>query len=537
MAVMLMLAMLANTITVFAQDSTPAASPTSAGDELTDIDCPNLGPSAPKDLTAGEDFTCAVLTVPKDHEEPDGPQIELFVIQLPSTSDDPAPEPIVFLAGGPGQAGNMQLAQFSNELPEPIASFSPLLETHDVVLIDQRGTGLSQPSLACPADLAMAATPEATPADQDAQPQAPSGAESPIDLYGDCDDALTDAGVDLTVFNTSQNAADIDALRQAIGADKVNLFGTSYGSWLAQVVMRDFPDAVSSVVLNSPVPPQSNLFAGQLTAFQGALDASQRGCDADPECAAAFPDLAAQLEQVVADLNAEPLTVTIEDPMSGESVDIPVDGSLFMFVVYQMHFIGPFVPLVAPLIASIAEGEDEGLVELLPVVLSTSAGISSGFYYSVICQDEVPFTSEDEVLAEAEEAGVSQLVIENGSGAVSTDVFELCADWELPASADTENEPVTSDLPTLIVTGVYDPITPNAYGEEILETLSNATLVESGVAGHDPLSSSGTCGVDVIISFVSDPEADLDASCLTDASPDFSPEAPSDGSPEASPES
>lgn len=534
LAVILMLAMLSAPIisAAAAQDSTPSGSPDTSGGELTDIDCPDLGPTTPKDLTANEDFTCAVLTVPADHAEPDGDQLELFVIRLPSESDDPAPEPIVFLAGGPGQAGSALLALFSNELPEPLASFVPLLETHEVVLIDQRGTGLSQPSLACPADLAMAATPEATP--EGAESQAPADPQSPADLYEDCDDALTDAGVDLTVFNTSQNAADIDALRQALDADAVNLFGTSYGSWLAQDVMRDFPDSVNSVVLNSPVPLQSNLFAGQLIAFQGALDASQRGCAEDPECAAAFPDLQAQLEQLVADLNAEPLTVTIEDPMSGQPAEIPVDGNLFLFVVYQMHFIGPLVPLVAPLIASVAEGEDQALAELLPVVLSASAGLSSGFQYSVICQDEIPFTSEEEVLAEAEEAGVSQLVIENG--AVSTDVFDLCADWELPASPSTENEPVTSDLPTLIVTGAFDPITPTSYGEELLPTLSNATLAESGAAGHDPVSSSGPCGVEVVIAFYADPGAELDTSCLTEAAPDFSPEAPAGGSPEASPE-
>lgn len=533
MTVML-LAMLSNTTAALAQDSTPVASP-GAASQLTDIECPDLGPSAPKDLTAGEDFTCAVLTVPEDHDEPDGPQLELFVIRLPSTSDDPAPEPIIFLAGGPGQAGNVQLVQFSNELPEPAASFTPLLETHDVVLIDQRGTGLSQPSLACPADLAMAATPEATPASQTAQPPTQLGAESAVDLYGDCDEALTDAGVDLTSFNTNQNAADIDALRQALGADTVNLFGTSYGSWLAQAVMRDYPDTVRSVVMNSPVPLQSNLFAGQLIAFQTALEASQSGCQTDPQCALAYPDLENQLAQVVAALNAQPLTVTIEDPMSGQPTDVPVDGSLFLFVVYQMHFIGPFVPLVAPLIASVAEGQGEGLAELLPVVLSATAGISHGFQYSVLCQDEVPFTSAEEVLAEAEDAGVSQFVIDNGT--VSTDIFDLCADWDLPASPPIENEPVTSDVPALIVTGVFDPITPTAYGEELLTTLPNATLVESGIAGHDPLSTSGACGVEVMQSFIVDPGAELDLSCLTTARPDFSPEPSSDeGTPAASPE-
>lgn len=536
MAVMLLLAMLSNTITVSAQDSTPVASPDAEG-QLADIDCPDLGPSAPRDLTAGEDFTCAVLTVPQDHGEPDGPHLELFVIRLLSTSEDPAPEPIIFLAGGPGQGGSSQLAQFSDELPEPIASYSSLLETHDVVLIDQRGTGLSRPSLACPADLAMTGTPEATPESQGGQAPSQFDPDNAIDLYGDCDEALTDAGVDLALFDTEQNAADIDALRQALEAEAVNLFGTSYGSWLAQAIMRNHPGTVRSVVLNSPVPPQSNLFAGQLIAFQSALDASQSGCKSDPQCILASPDLENQLARIVAELNARPLTVTIEDPMSGQPVDLTVDGSFFLFVIYQMHFIGPFVPLVAPLIAAVSEGEDAGLVELLPVLLSATAGISSGFYYSVICQDEVPFTSEEEVLAQAEAAGVSQFVIENGSGSASTGAFDVCADWNLPASPPIENEPVTSDVPALIVTGAYDPITPTAYGEELLTTLSNATLVESGIAGHDPLSTSGACGIDVMRSFLVDPEAELETSCLTTVSPDFSPELPAgEGTPAASPE-
>lgn len=536
MAVFLVLAMLSNTLVASAQGSTPPASP-DAGSELTDIDCPDLGPAAPEDLVAGEDFTCAVLNVPENHEEPDGAQLELFVIRVASSSENAAPEPIVFLAGGPGQGGSTQLVQFSSEVPAPFSSFAQLLETNEVVLIDQRGTGLSQPSLACPADLAMSGTPEATPESQSGQASGQFEPESAIDLYGDCDEALTDAGVDLASFDTEQNAADIDALRQALGADQLNLVGTSYGSWLALEVMRDYPDTIRSVVLNSPVLPQSNLFAGQLIGFQTALDASQSGCQSDPRCALAYPDLDNQLAQVVAALNAKPLTVTIEDPVSGQQVDIPVDGSLFMFVIYQMHFIGPFVPLVAPLIASVAEGDDEGLAELLPVVLNASAGIATGFQYSVICQDEVPFTSEEDVLAEAEAAGVSELVIENGSLVNTTAVFDICADWGLPASEPTVNEPVTSDLPTLIVTGVYDPITPTAYGEELLTTLSNATLVESGSAGHDPLSTSGECGVAVMSSFIADPDAELASSCLTTARPDFSPEAPSgEGTPAASPE-
>lgn len=539
LAVMILLAMFPATNAALAQDATPVASPM-AGSQLSDIECPDLGPDIPEDLTPNEDFTCAVLTVPANHDEPDAGQLELFVVLLPSRSENPAPEPIIFLAGGPGQAGTVQLPQFSTELPEELASFAPLLDTHNVVLIDQRGTGLSLPSLACPADIVLAATPApgATPETQEGQPQTPGDPELALDLYGECDEVLTEAGVDLTLFNTSQNAADIDALREALGVDRANLFGTSYGSWLAQVVMRDYPEGIRSVVIDSPTPLQSNLFGGQAIGFQTALDASQEGCQADPVCALAYPDLDDQLAQVVTSLNAVPLVVTLEDPMSGESAEIPVDGTLFLAVVYQLHFIGPFVPVVAPLIASVAQGEDEVLADLLPIILTAGAGISSGFYYSVICQDEVPFTPLEEVYIDAEAAGVSELVIENSSEPTSTGAYEICAAWDLPASPAIANEPVTSNVPTLIVTGEFDPITPTAYGEQVVATLSNGTLVESGIGGHAPLSSSGECGVAVVISFLTDPTAELDSTCLTNARADFSPDQPAgEGTPAATPAS
>lgn len=314
-------------------------------------------------------------------------------------------------------------------------------------------------------------------------------------------------------------------MRRALGAESVNLAGTSYDSWLALAVLRDFPDTVRSVVLNSPVPPQGNLFAGQLVAFQMALDASMEGCERDPECAAAHPDLNLQLVQVVAELNAEPRIVTIEDPGTDRSADVPIDGDTLMFVIYQMHFHGQFIPLVAPLIASAAAGDDRVLAKLLPEVLQANASVSSiGFRYSVLCRDEVAFTSEAEVEAIAEQSGVTDLVIEHGSLASSTGIFDVCAAWDLAASPAIENEPVASDAPALIVTGTYDPITPTIYGDEVLATLPNATLVESGIAGHDPLSTSGQCGVSAMHRFLISPEEPLDTTCLTDGRTDFSPD-------------
>ena len=504
------------------QASSPAASPEATSQARIEPErCPFTKEQVPSDLVEGKNFRCGTLKVPADHAKPDGATITLLVTVITSTNMNPSANPFFVLAGGPGQGASDALGQFSKKVQPPIATWAPFLDSHDVVLVDQRGTGHSDPSLLCPADLTATPSPGVA-----VVPTATTEtAQTAVSAYGDCAKALIAEGADLSAFTTAQSAADLDSVRQALGAEQIDLVGTSYGTWLALEVMRDYPQVVHSAILNSPVPPQADLFLGRLIAFDESLTATFAGCEADPQCNAAYPKLDAQLSTTVAELNANPRTISYTDPTTGKKDSAPIDGNTFVDLVYQLDFIGPFIPLIAPLIGSVANGNDELMSQLLPILALSGEGIATGLYYSVMCQDEVPFISAQEIAAAAKAANVRPEIL---AGSVEDDVsgtFALCREWDLPASPAVENQPVSSDVPTLIVSGKFDPIIPHSYGEELAKTLPNSTLVQSPIAGHDPLSTSGSCGVEIASRFLTDPGAKVDASCMKKLKIDFSPPA------------
>jgi pimeloyl-ACP methyl ester carboxylesterase len=217
---------------------------------------------------------CGDLVVLADRSQPDGATLRLAVIRLPSTGPAPNPAPLVFLAGGPGQGASGALQLFTNaSLPD-----SALRENHTLLLIDQRGTGFSQPMLICPEVDALATRPDSgTISPQEAQ-------ERGFAAFAACRTRLLAEGVSLADYTTAENAADINDLRLALGYEQVDLYRVSYGSRLALTVMRDFPQAVRSVVLTSPLPPQADLLAGRGLAFNNALETLSATCANDPAC-------------------------------------------------------------------------------------------------------------------------------------------------------------------------------------------------------------------------------------------------------------
>ncbi len=234
----------------------------------------------------GETVDCGYLTVPADHADPRGPTIDLAVAILYAETDEPQPDPVVYLEGGPGG--------------ETITDFDswrgyPLLDDRDLVLFDQRGTGWSIPLLDCPAEIDEL-----------------DGAEYAAALAA-CRDELLAEGIDLALFDSRQSAADVEALRQALGYEQWNLYGISYGTRLALTVMRDYPEGVRSAVLDSVYPPQvytlEELASDELAGLESMFD----GCAADRACQAAYPYLEWDFYDVIDALDAEPMVVDYTD--------------------------------------------------------------------------------------------------------------------------------------------------------------------------------------------------------------------------------
>jgi pimeloyl-ACP methyl ester carboxylesterase len=241
-----------------------AVSPADAGytPNFTSSSCDFIVPG-------GRDVTCGYLTVPEDRTQPDGAAVRLHVAVFLSESGNPAPDPVVYLEGGPG-GEPLETLIFTFE-----DYFAPYLTERDVIIFDQRGTGLSEPSLACP-ELVEASLEYLDDVLSD---------EEEADVYlgamTDCRERLLADGVNLAAYNSRENAADLNDLRIALGYDEWNLYGISYGTKLALTTMRDFPEGIRSVVLDSAYPLQTSLIIDVPANMDRAFDTLFAGCAAD----------------------------------------------------------------------------------------------------------------------------------------------------------------------------------------------------------------------------------------------------------------
>ena len=232
-------------------------------------------------------------------------------------------------------------------------------------------------------------------------------------------------------------------------------------------------------------------------------------------------------EKVVAALNKKPMLLTFENPLTGKTERANADGATFTNLVYQLVFFNVTIAYIPPLITSVAHGESDVFSALVPELITSSEGMSLPLHYAVLCQDEIPYVDTDEVMQKVEDADGRQDVIDAEAGSMDM-YFEICDAWDLTPSGEISNEPVVSNIPTLIITGRFDPITPTFDGEALLDDLSNAVLVEIPTASHDPLDTSGTCGVGMVTAFLDHPRKDLDTSCVDDLTLDMSPDDDSD---------
>lgn len=514
---------------------TPAASPTSGvTPTFTEQACER---ELPKGVVEGTDAVCGTVTAPM-YPGTDRPEtVELAVIRMLATTDTPAAEPLLILNGGPGQSLDAVLPAFGADMP----LFAYMRDRQDVILFDQRGMGMSTPSLSCPFEQTasadeLEATPDATPVIPETTEE--YNAQMAVKLDG-CGATLSDGSIDLSAFTTTSNAADIDAIRIALGVDQVDLYGISYGSKLALAAVRDYPDSIRSTIIASPLPLEADVFSEQVIGFNDALLAVFDGCAADAECAATNPNLQESFLSSVEKLKANPLVASLTDPTTGDTIDMPVDASMYLQIVYLSVFVGSLTPLLPLLITTVEAGDASIIREIMLITLTVQGGVNNGVLLTYFCQEEAPFESEEAYNTAIADAGVMEPLADGTFSSIGMTMYGSCDAWEVEPADPIENEPVVSDEPILIMTGTYDPITPPRYGEEVAANFPNSTLIEFAAQGHDPASVANDCAPAIITGFLNDPAAEIDASCASTPA-DFSPEwlygAESDASPAASPE-
>ncbi|MEM7338933.1 MAG: alpha/beta fold hydrolase [Actinomycetota bacterium] len=459
---------------------------------------------------------CGTVTVPMNWETGEG-EVILSVAVFSSLAPEPAADPVVYLEGGPGGHALDTLYLSADDLLEP------LLERGDAVFFDQRGSGLSVPRLACPALTEYSRVVEDDPTIADDEIDARYS-----EIISTCAADLTAGGVDIASFTSIQNAHDVEAIRVALGYGRWNLYGISYGTRLGLEVLRQHPAGVRAAVLDSVYPPQVDSVAENPATFLDSFDAVVAACATEPACAA-DGDLAERFRALAAELDANPVNVEITaDWATGETDTVWADGSTLVTLMLGSLY-SPYQFTDLPeLVDQLEAGETAALSDYLSSDRNNEPFSTSGALYAFECNEEVAFSDRD-VVAAAVPADPFELQESfEYFGNLGESAFDLCeafAGWQ--PSEPYANESVVSSVPTLLMAGRFDPVTPVSWAEQAGETLDRSQLVVAPFDSHGV--SPGECGMTVLKAFLDQPGEPVDAACFDDESIAFlsAPEAPS----------
>ena len=403
--------------------------------------------------------------------------IRVFVARFHAKNPHPELAPIVFLDGGPGVHSLDWTVK-----TRPLEFVLQLAIDHELIMFDQRGTGHSEPALDCP----EVAQFDYSVLDKNSQSRVI--AQQYNAALRACHDRLIGQGINLAAYSTPASAADVNDLQHTLGYKTWNLYGVSYGTRLAQSMMSQFPQGIRSVVLDST-----------LVGLLGAPDFNRRspfnvlfdGCAKSQTCNAAYPNLPAVFDHLVKQLNQQPVLVSIQHPFTGQPYELLLTGDELQSGLFWGLYSTRRIPILPKLIFDAYKGDYIGLAQLAfenNVVLSDEY-ISQGMNLSVNCLDQ----------------------FSNG----------LCRQWLGNIPTPARSRTVTSNLPTLVLGGEYDPVTPPDYSKTVTNTLKNSVFFEFPGTGHEA-AFSGQCPMNIVLAFLAEPTQHPDASCIsTMHEPDF----------------
>jgi pimeloyl-ACP methyl ester carboxylesterase len=444
-------------------------------------------------VPSGYNPECGYLVVPENRARLNSPLIRLHVAIFRNRLGYPVPDPVVHLAGGPGSSSLDVAGYMFNQ------GLDAILDQRDFILFDQRGTGYSQPRLDCSERASV------TGILLEGGLSSAGSHQIILDAFLQCRERLVGQGIDLSVYHSAASAADLNDLRLALGYDKLNLYAVSYGTRLALTLMRDHPNAVRSAVLDSAYPLQVNLYTALAPNANRAFNVFFDRCAADPNCIAVYPELRTVFYQLVDQLNAAPIYISLF--AGGSERIVRLDGGLLIDVLF-VGLYNPAVTTTMPqMIYDIRQGNYARLTERLNLYFDGSSAL--GMQMSVQCAEEFPFNAAEEAYAAAQ--GVQPQIAAFYPLSVQP-LFAVCKEWTVAAHDPRENLAVSSDLPTLVLAGDQDPITPPDWGRMVDQDLSQGYFYEFAGNGHW-VTRSSRCALSVALAFWNDPNVDPGFAC------------------------
>ncbi len=430
---------------------------------------------------------CATWEQPLNRAEPDGETIELFVARLKSTALEPANDAFTVINGGPGGSSVDLLVDFG-------AAFRAFTRERDVLVIDQRGTGRSSP-LTCDAV-----------ADEPTEPDE----EEIKRLTLECIEKLPR---DPRYFTTTVAVQDLDALRAELGYDQLSVYGVSYGTRVTQQYMRMYPDQTRVAIIDGVVPPSEVLGHQVALHSQDSLNDVFDRCAEDPKCQERFPDLEADFATLAELLKANEIPLKLQHPITGVPTELNLAyGHLLVYVRFALY--APETTALIPLIIHQAVHEKNYLpvaANALRMLHNVTSAINYGMHNAVICTEDTPFFAEEQVDFAALD-----------STYIGRDMYDtlglMCGSWPAGVIDPDMKVPLESDVPTLVLSGEYDPITPPAWGDAVLRGLTNAKHLVAPGQGHGTIARG--CIPKLALEFVESANvSEVDVSCLEHLAP------------------
>jgi pimeloyl-ACP methyl ester carboxylesterase len=424
-----------------------AALPAAAAPGVALSPCTLAHPISPIRVAA----RCGTLAVPEDRARPDGRKILLAIAVVPAEAPRPAPDPVFVLAGGPGQA-------IRELFPILAPSFARTAGHRDVVLVDQRGTGGSG-RLACPSLDA----PERVLADPAAELRA----------VAECARSLR---ADLSRYGTADFVADLEAVRAALGYERVNAIGFSYGTRAALAWLKAHPDRIRSLVLDGVLAQQYAVGATAEQDGQRALDLLAGRCVGDPPCAAKLGAPGDDLRALRDRLAAAPERVRTRHPLTGAPIESAFGVDQLRAVVSAFLYQSETAAVLPVMLHAAVKGDLGPLAaQGVAATADLEAGLSRPLQLSVLCAEDAPF-------------------VDGGSPGMDAGLFlgrsvrqalrAVCAAWPVGPAPGAARAPFRSDVPALLLGGEADPVTPPRWAELLARDLPNARQIVLAGQGH-----------------------------------------------------
>lgn len=428
---------------------------------------------------------CARLSVPENPTTPGDERLSLLVVRLPASGAHLAEDPLLALAGGPGQAASESFLWLDR-------AFAELNRRRTIYLVDQRGTGHSR-GQHC--DLAGWGTGWV--------------AGEAVDYPALARRCLERFEGEPALYGTAQAVADLEAVRRALELDRWNLYGVSYGTRLAQAYMREHPDSVRTAVLDGVLPLDQALGTDLAVHSQAALERLFERCRSSTDCHKVYADLPGMVEALLAELAASSRAISYRDSQTGERKTLELSRAHLAALIRMSLYNDRVQAVLPPALAQAHRNGDFGLLARMTQRLDLGERLALGMHNSVVCAEDVPFYPEQPAPG-SESSYLGETLFEG--------LRSLCRHWPVEPVAPSFKAPLSSDIPTLLLSGALDPITPPAFAERVGRGLSQSVhRVVPGRAHH--VGREG-CVPRLIARFVDSAEPDqVGSECLSRLTP------------------